>query len=396
MKIMKYLFEIVLFLFVFFETGQRMHVDIYATTDSTIEILLLENETEHLSYDWQNELDYGAVQNFLEDTFDTESIQFSDFVKQLLSGKSEHAVRDFLETIKGMILNEVTVNGALLKNIILIGLFAAVFTNFSSILGNQNISETGFFISYMVLITLLLSSFDLLSEIATVVLTNVLDFMKALLPVYMVSLGLNLGQGGAIAYYNMALVIISIINALCLHLLLPAVEIFMLLSLVNNISKEDIISKGAELIKKLVNYALNGLFAIVTGMNVIQSMLLPVTGSIRNQAASSVLGIMSGGMANNITGLAYGTANAVKSGIGTAGMLILVAIVTVPILKVLVFILGYNVTTVMLQPITDKRIIKSIEAVADGATLLLKCIFVCTFMLILTIAIICLTTNQTV
>lgn len=371
-----------------------MNVSICLNLDSRMVLTVYAAEEE--SDKWQEDLNYTEVQNFLDDTYETNEIRFSDLVGQLLSGKSEHVFRDFFKSIFDMIFKEFELNRDLLKKILIIGLFAAVLTNFSSVLGNQSISETGFFVSYMLLITLLLSSFSILSALVTSVLTSITDFMKALLPVYMVSLGIGLGQGGAIAYYNMALVLISMIDSVCLHILVPMVSIFMILNLVNNISKEDIISKGAELIKKMVNYALNGLFAIGTGMNVMQSMLLPVTGSIRTQAASSVLGLMSGGMANNITGLAYGTANAVKSGIGTAGMLVLVTLVLIPIIKVLLFIFGYHLSGVLLQPITDKRLIKSIEAVTDGATMLLKCVFICTFMMLITIAIICITTNHRV
>jgi len=47
----------------------------------------------------------------------------------------------------------------------------------------------------------------------------------------------------------------------------------------------------------------------------------------------------------------------------------------VPLVKMLIFIFGYNIINVILQPVTDKRIINSIEGVTEGAALLLRCDF---------------------
>ncbi len=310
--------------------------------------------------DIQEEFNFAEIQEFLEDNYSGQEFEFSDMVRELMAGKSDNVFKRYFKLLKESVLKELDYNRDVLKKIIIISIFAAVFTNFSMILGNRHISETGFHVSYLLIVTLLLTSFGVLSGIAVTVLERLVDFMKALLPVYMVSLGVNIGQAGASSYYGMALMIITVIEFLCLKVLIPAAGIYMILTLVNNISKEDFISKASQLIKKAVNFSIKSMFTIVTSINVIQGMLLPVTGTVRNNAAKSVLGIMSGGISNNITNLVYGSASLVKSGIGTAGMIVVCVIMIVPIVKVLLFIFGYNIINVILQPVTDKRIINSI------------------------------------
>jgi len=327
--------------------------------------------------DIQEEFNFAEIQEFLEDNYSGQEFEFSDMVRELMAGKSDNVFKRYFKLLKESVLKELDYNRDVLKKIIIISIFAAVFTNFSMILGNRHISETGFHVSYLLIVTLLLTSFGVLSGIAVTVLERLVDFMKALLPVYMVSLGVNIGQAGASSYYGMALMIITVIEFLCLKVLIPAAGIYMILTLVNNISKEDFISKASQLIKKAVNFSIKSMFTIVTSINVIQGMLLPVTGTVRNNAAKSVLGIMSGGISNNITNLVYGSASLVKSGIGTAGMIVVCVIMIVPIVKMLLFIFGYNIINVILQPVTDKRIINSIEGVTEGAELLLRCVFLC-------------------
>lgn len=341
----------------------------------------------------QEEFDFGEVQDFLGDNYSEVEFDFSEMVHELIEGKSDDVFRKNFKLLKESILKEMDFNRDILKKIIIIAIFAAIFTNLSLILGNQHISDTGFHVSYLLIITFLLTSFGVLCTIATTVLERLVEFMKALLPVYMVSLGVNIGQTGASSYYGVALMIITVIEYVCLKILIPAAGIYMVLVLVNNISKEDLISKAADIIKKLINFAIKSMFTIVTSVNIIQGMLLPVTGKLKSNAAKSVIGIVSGGMSNNITNLVYGSASLVKSGIGTAGMIIVCIIIFIPIVKILIFILGYNITNVILQPVSDKRIINSIEGVIEGATLLLRCVFLCSIMFIITIAIICITTN---
>lgn len=365
-------------------------------TDASVDLSSVQRsgiEKSSTGVDLQEEFDFDEIQKFLADNYSEQEFDFSDMVKELITGKSDDVFKRYFKMLKESMLRELDYNRDVLKKIIIISIFAAIFTNFSMILGNKNISETGFHVSYLLIITLLLTSFGVLSGIAITVLQRLVDFMKALMPVYMVSLGVNIGQAGASSYYGMALMVITVIEFMCLKVLIPAAGIYMILTLVNNISKEDFISKAAELIKKLVNFAIKSMFTIVTSINVIQGMLLPVAGNLRNNAAKSVLGIMSGGMSNNITSLVYGSASLVKSGIGTAGMVIVCIIIFVPIVKMLIFILGYNVTNVILQPVSDKRIINCVEGVTEGATLLLRCVFLCSLMFIVTIAIICITTN---
>lgn len=352
-----------------------------------------ENGQSSFELELQDEFDFAEIQEFLEDNYSEQDFDFSGMVKELMAGKSDDVFKRYFKMLKESVLKELDYNRDVLKKIIIISIFAAVFTNFSMILGNRHISETGFHVSYLLIVTLLLTSFGVLSGIATTVLERLVEFMKALMPVYMVSLGVNIGQAGASSYYGMALMIITVIEFVCLKILIPAAGIYMILTLVNNISREDFISKASELIKKLVNFAIKSMFTIVTSINVIQGMLLPVAGNIRNNAAKSVLGIMSGGISNNITSLVYGSASLVKSGIGTAGMIIVCIIMFVPLVKMLIFIFGYNIINVILQPVTDKRIINSIEGVTEGAALLLRCVFLCSLMFVVTIAIICVTTN---
>ena len=97
-----------------------------------------------------------------------------------------------------------------------------------------------------------------------------------------------------------------------------------------------------------------------------------------------------GGNSNNIAELVYGTGNILKSTIGGVGLIILLLIILVPIVKVLVFIFSYQFTNAIIQPISNEKIVNCIEGMANGATLMLRTLFVISLMFVITIAIICI------
>jgi stage III sporulation protein AE len=53
---------------------------------------------------------------------------------------------------------------------------------------NNQVSETGYYITYLLLFGLLVSSFIMASKVAADTINSILDFMKALLPTYFMRL----------------------------------------------------------------------------------------------------------------------------------------------------------------------------------------------------------------
>ena len=101
-------------------------------------------------------------------------------------------------------------------------------------------------------------------------------------------------------------------------ILLPAIHIYMLVRVLNDLSLEGYLTKFAELIELCVSWSLKTLLACVVGINVIQGMISPAIDSVKRsiltRGAEAIPGVGDalGGMAE----VAVGTAVLVKNGIG--------------------------------------------------------------------------------
>lgn len=100
------------------------------------------------------EYDFSEIQSFLEEELPDTKLNFAEIVTELMSGDSESIVSTGLEWGYQLLFSEIEANRTILLNVILIAVIGAVFTNFSSVFRNSDISETGFFITYLLMIGL--------------------------------------------------------------------------------------------------------------------------------------------------------------------------------------------------------------------------------------------------
>ena len=98
---------------------------------------------------------------------------------------------------------------------------------------------------------------------------------------------------------------------------------------------------------------------------------------------------------NTVSGVMIGSGILIKNAIGVGGMLVLVMAVSMPILKMSVFVLGYKFTEALLQPIADKRMLRGIASVSEGGRILISTVLTVIALFLLTIAIIAVSTNVT-
>lgn len=360
-------------------------------------VVLLKFETVSFGSDYFDEelgeyFDFDEIQKFLDETGGDSGLDFEEVVKEFMKGDTKGGADKFVETVKDKLFLELSVQRVAIKRIVALALIAAIFSNFARIFRNSQVSETGFIVCYVAVMTYLLGSFTALSYIAYEVIGNMLDFMKALLPVYAVSIEISGGQGYAVSFYEMALLIIGFVDLICLKVILPAIDIYVAVSMVNNLSKEDYLSKSCELIKSVVAFAVKGMLTVVLGLNVIQKMFSPVNATFGGNAAKNIISAISGipGSGNGVAELLYGTGKVLKSSIGGAGLIVLCVLIMIPIVKILVFIFTYQLTNAVIQPVSDKRITGCVSCISEGAVLVLRTVFVTSVMFVVTITIVCM------
>ena len=253
----------------------------------------------------------------------------------------------------------------------------------------------GFYVLYMLLITLCLTAFRVAAQGLEENLDALVDFMRVLCPSYFLAVAFASGSVTSLFFYNVILVLIYVVELVLVRFLLPVINVYIMIQVLGNLTGEDFLSEFAQLLQKLVSWILKSLLAGVVGINVVQGLLAPVIDSLRKSALTRTaealpwIGNAVGGAAE----IVLGTAVLIKNGIGMAGAVIAVLICAVPVIQMLILAFLYKLAAALVQPVSDKRITGCISSVSEGYELLLKVVFTAGVLFLLTIAIVAASTT---
>lgn len=342
-----------------------------------------------------SQFDFGEIDSFLKEQFPDEKMGFLDMIKQLISGEMEFSIETIIDIISSQFFYEFKNTKSSIVNILAIVIIAAVFHNFSGVFKENQVSEIGFFVLYMLLITVCLNSFQGLMASAVLGLDNLLDFLQLLGPIYFLAVAIATGSATSIAFYQMILILISIVELLIQGVLIPLVQVYMIVRIINDLSPEAYLSKFGDLLRTIIIWGLRTLLGGVIGINLIQGMLNPAIDSVKRSVltrggeAIPIIGDVIGGA----TEVVLGTAVLIRNGIGVAGAIICIVICMSPVIQMAVVTLMYKLTAALVQPISDKRIVGCISSMADGTEILLRILFTSGMLFLLTIAMVANTTT---
>lgn len=377
--------RIILFFFVLMLIG----IPVYAKEPEKSEVQKKAEDT------LLEEFDFSGVNKVLQDIMPEKKVDFGATVMKILNGEEELSVDLLVKLLEDSFFYEFRNGREGLIHILLIAIIAAVFTNFSGVLKNGQIGAMGFYVLYMLLIAIALSSFQVVLDSAAAGIEKLIIFMRALGPVYFLSVAVAAGSSTSIVFYNLVLFLIYIVELLVLNFLIPLLHIYMVVKMLNYISTEEYLSKLTELIEFLVNWISKTLLTAVIGLNLIQGLITPAVDSLKRGALSKGVEALPaiGDAIGGVTEVLLGTAVLMKNGIGVAGAIICILICAIPALQILAMTFLYKLVAALIQPVSDKRIVGCISAVGEGSRMLLKIVFMTGVLFLLTIAIVAATTT---
>ena len=340
--------------------------------------------------------DYGEIDNSLKELFPDAQIKFEDVLSEILSGDLKHSFRLLGIFAKEQCVYLLQMEKKTLIYIVMIAMIAAVMNQFTGILQNRQVAGIGFYIIYLMLIALTITAFDVVLSKVEAGILAVTGFMSVFCPVYFLAVAVAKGSVTSVAFYNLMLFLIYGVELIIGKILLPVVRVYMMIRVLNFLTPEEMFEKFSELLALIVKWTLRTALACVIGVNLIQGMISPAIDTVRRSAvtkgAEAIPGV--GNLLGGMTEVAIGTAVLVKNGIGMAGALVCIALCTLPLIQIAATELLYKMTAVMIQPVSDDRVIGCVEAVAEGCGLLLQMVFTVGLLFLLTIAIVAALTGN--
>ena len=324
-------------------------------------------------------------------------LSFTSLAASIAKGQFGQAAKEIGQAVRKALFSQVEEGGRLLGQVVLLGIVGALFSGFSGIISSSQISETGFFVTYLLLFTCLAAGFFQSIQIASGVLEHLMEFMRALLPSFFLAVafaGAGMASG---ALYETTLGMMAIFQWICLTVGLPLIKVYALLILAGKITREDSLSKLTELVSQIIRWGLKTMAGLLLGFQFIQGMVLPCVDAAGKggifRLVEAVPGIGAG--ARTVTQAVLGAGVLIKNSMGAAAVVILAAIGALPLIQLGVLALLYHGAAALLEPVCDKRVVACIHGISTADQLLIQVIWTALVLFAVTLAILCAFTNVT-
>ncbi len=370
------------------ETGGRQTVKAYGDSGEGLKdqktVETQPSDTDELSLDETEtteellkEINLADVQKMLDDFMGADSFSMKEALIKLTRGErafSKEAVQEFVYRFFFYQLDQ---EKELFVKLILLILLSAVFTSFAEVFENNQIGDISFFVVYLLFFTILMDSFSKMSSSLEKTISWMTEMMKGLAPAYYMTVCAASGAASAVVFYEGVLLMVWGIQWLLLTVLLPAAGMYVLLQLVNSLSREEMLGKMAELLNTAVSWGLKSLLAAVLGLQIIRNLVAPVMDSVKRGLLSKAAGALPGvgNAVNMVTELVVTSAVLVRNCLGVVILVVFVLIGAGPMLHYGILSLLYRLLAAVAQPVSDRRMVRALGTMGEGCALLLRILF---------------------
>jgi stage III sporulation protein AE len=351
---------------------------------------VLANEEEEAKDEILSQFEFDELDQALENLFPEQKMSFQDLLGVLIRGDGTEVFEVIKQLFLDQLFYEIKNSKDSIVQILLLVIFATIFTNISNVFQSAQAAEISFMMLYMLVIGICLNNFRILADLVATNVANLISFVEVLSPAFFLAVTMATGGSTSAAFSQMVLLFIFLIELTILNFLIPMVQLYLMMKVIGEFSPEIKLTKFAEFMETFISWALKIVAGSVIGMNLIQGLLAPAIDSLKRSVL--VRGGESIPFIGNIVGggaeVVLGTAVLIRNGIGIVGMIGCVVVCIGPIVQIGVSTLLYQLTAALIQPVSDKRIVNCVSGMADGTKILLRILITTGTVFLLTIAVV--------
>jgi stage III sporulation protein AE len=342
-------------------------------------------------------VDTSDIQKFIDelngDTSDyIPSIDFNGLVGILKSGKVNYSIKDLINGILKYLLNDVLLNTKLLAKLVVLAIICAILQNMEKAFDNDNVSNLAYYACFLILIIIVVRSFSIAISIGRDTINRMVDFMLALMPTLLTLLASAGGFASASIFDPIIMATVQIISNIVRDFILPIIFLTSVLSIVNNLSDTFKVSKLASLLRQVCVWTLGFTLTIFIGIITIRGATSQTLDQVAVKtvkfAVDNFIPIVGKCLSDAVSTIA-GYTLILKDAISTVGLIALVITCIFPLIKIISMILIYKLSSVLIEPVSDKRIVNCLNDVGNAMTMIFAsvvCVAVMFFIMVTIIA----------
>ncbi len=354
-----------------------------------------EEITEHEIIEEQaqsNEI--NSVEDKLKKTMDEEFYEImpgynpENLIKDVAKGEFKFDISSIFNRIIMFLFKEVYINIDILIKLVVLVIVCAVLKNLQSSFMSKSVGELAFYVCYIVLVSVLMVSFNSALKAGVEIIDAMVNFMYASIPVLITLLisGGNITSGGVLQ--PVLIMIVQFTATTIKTVFVPLIVLSTVISIVNNISDKVQVARLASFLKNVTAWSLGLILTLFVAVVSLQGSLGAVVDGVTSKTAKFAISAfipVAGKYLADAADAVVGCTLLIKNAMGVAIMIGIVSISLIPILKMLAIIGLYRLACVFLEPVAESRIVKCIGEVAGSMTYILGIVASVAFMFLITV-----------
>ncbi len=325
------------------------------------------------------------------------------FLQELLPGQNKNALNFMEDVLKGnwvlepgllwkyiaQILSGI-IDGwkSLFVSILVLFILAALVGNLMSAFGNESTAKATRTFFIICQLAVLLYAFREVLGIVEYAIARMIEFLKLMLPAYMICIAAAGSGLTALIFYKLLLGFLCLIEGIVAASLTPVVESYVILGVVESIWGEERFKGLMELIKKIVQWVLKTMVVLLSGSSILQIIITPVIDKANNtviqKTASAIPGI--GDIVESVSSVTFASAIAVKNSLGVLILVLLLLLIVAPVLKTFMILITIKISAALGGICGEKQMTKCVEYISDAGFMLLRILITVTTLFFITIA----------
>ena len=356
----------------------------YAKTDETIEE---QKETVGISDFIKESQKYKG--DFLED------IDISELMNNAIQGNVDNNI--LIKKVIKLFGTEVKSSVKTLISILVIIVIHSVLKAISDSLENNNISEIIYYVQYILIVTVIMSNFNSIIQTVKETSQNLVAFMNMLVPILITLMVYTGSITTSEILEPFILFMINFVGNIIQSILIPLMLIITVFSIISKISNKIQIDKISSFLKSSVIWFLGIILTVFVGVisleGTLSSSVDGITAKTTKAAVSTMIPVV-GKILGDAVDTVLGCGLVLKNAVGIVGVIVIIGICIVPIIKLGVITIAYNLSASIIQPIADEKIVKLLSEMGGIFKVLLGILCSLSVMLIIGITLVIKISNS--
>ena len=347
---------------------------------------------------WQDILpDLDMVDYLLKELLPQKNISSMRFMEDVLKGNWVLEPDLFWQYVKDAVMGVAADWKSLFVSILVLFIVAAVINGFMQAFHNDGAAHAArtFFVLCELLV--LVDAFRDVLGIVNEAMQQMLEFLKIMLPAYMICIAATGSGLTALIFYKLLLGFLCLIEGIIAASLVPIVEGYVMLGVVEGIWGEGRFKAIMEIIKKVVQWILKGMIVLLSGSSILQIIITPVmdkaNAAVLQKTAGAIPGI--GDLVESVSSVTLASAIAVKNSLGALILVVLILLIATPVIRAFMIIAIIKVSGALGSICGEKQMVNCVTYISEAGMMLLRLLITVATLFFITIAAVTTATSAT-